>query len=73
MAALSAVAAAAVAAGQLWLSRRDANRRAALSYLERLDERVRPLWSIDPEAVQAEIIRRYRGEEDDLLLLHSIT
>lgn len=66
IAAFAAVAAAGIAAYQIFLSRRDANRRAALSYLERLDDRVRPLWSIDIAAVQEAILRRYRGEGDDL-------
>ena len=42
-----APAAAVFAGGQIWLSRRDANRRSTLDFLRQLDERLQDVWSLD--------------------------
>ena len=66
LASTSAALATALAAWQIYLGRRDANRRAALEHLDKLDDRVQELWSVDAEAARSEILQRYRGEIGDL-------
>lgn len=57
-------AATAVFAGvQIWLSKRDANRRATLDALLLIDTRLQSLWRDDTAALQREVIECYRTGE----------
>lgn len=57
--AIAATASACVAAGQIWLSRRDANRRAVLELLRDIDAASRGLLPYSVEDAQACILARY--------------
>jgi hypothetical protein len=60
IAASTGTAAAAIFAGvQIWLSKRDANRRATLDALLLIDSRLQALWGDDTAAVQRELIKCY--------------
>lgn len=62
--ALSSVAAAVFAGAQIYLSRRDANRRAALEQLRLVDERLQTVLRTggDVESARSDVLKRYRGE-----------
>jgi len=63
-AALAAAASATFAALQLWLSRREANGRAAMLAIGVILDRLHEIWGIDTETVQAEILRCYSEEKE---------
>jgi hypothetical protein len=59
VAAISAAVAAIIAAVQVWLSRRDANRRATLQLLGDLEQRLHPLWPCDTKLLRSEILTHW--------------
>lgn len=64
VAANAGTAAAAVFAGiQIWLSKRDANRRATLEALLLIDTRLQSIWRDDTAALQREVIAYYEKRE----------
>ena len=65
VAGVAAVASALVAAQQIWLSRRDANRRAALEHMRTIDERIRPLIRHSHDDLERAVLDAYKGQPND--------
>ena len=61
VAAVAAGCSAAFAAIQIWLDRRDSNRRQALDLLRRVGECLRPLAGVDLDEVRSQIMSVYRS------------